>query len=201
MSARHRATVYLLRAAVVCAGISPPAHAATDSRLVLGLSVMPQLEQFIGGRSFPAELYRAELLLPVGPRLRAGVEVDARPDFVIIGASGHADFWRTDANEWRVGFGLGYTLPLADSEMLFRRFVGEGSSLLDRLHLRVGLGQTFDLHRGGAALRVSYDARLMLRDSMLSVLEGLDDGVDATSTFLVHELMAGIELRWGGKQR
>ena len=36
-----------------------------------------------------------------------------------------------------------------------------------------------------------------MRGSLLSVLEGLDDGVDGQDTFLVHELMAGVELRWG----
>jgi hypothetical protein len=161
--------------------------------------VLPQFEQFIGDRVLPAELYRAELLVPVGARWHGAVSLDARRDFLIAGASGHVDFWSTPRSEWRAAVGAGYTLPLGDSETLFRRYDGEGSGLLDRLNLRLGLGQTFDIQGRAVALRVEYDARFVLRGSLLSVLEALDDGVDTESTFVVHEIVAGVEMRWGGE--
>jgi hypothetical protein len=172
--------------------------AERQPRVTVGVGVLPQMDQFVGTTSLPAELYRAELLLPTGRNWHVGPELAGRRDFAVVGFGLHRELGGSEEQEWRLALALDYTFPLSDTGRFFDRLKGKGSSTLDRLHLRLAVGQTFDLRRAGVGLRVEYGVRLMLPGSLLSVLESLDDPADAREGFWMHEITAGLEFRRGG---
>ncbi len=177
---------------------APAARAGWDAdpALDVGVSIWPQLEQHVGDAAVFAETIDVGVLLSAGRRTRVGIEVQARPDFVVVGAAWHRDLSVSSRREWRLHAGMGYTIPVDETEPLFERLNGQGSSTVDRLHLDVGLGQTFGV-RGALGFRVGYRARLMLPGSLLSTLEALDDEIVSDETFVMHAFQVGIELRRG----
>jgi len=174
-----------------------PATADDDSRLFIGLGVLPQFPQFIGTARLPSELYRVEYMRSIATRWRAGPELTARSDFAILGAALHHDIWRSDGREWRLAVGIGYVVPMSQTDEYFFRVRGVSASLADRILLRLSVGQTFDLSRGRTGLRVESGVRLMRPESMLSTLEALDDAVDSEEGFWMYEIIAGLDLRGG----
>lgn len=189
----------LLAAAALLAlvAVETASAARPDPRLLVGVGVVPQMRQHIDDTEVFAELTRVEVLWPVAREWRAGGELAARKDFAILGVNLHRDFWVSSTREWRLAVGLGYLQPLSETEDLYERLHGEGSGLHDRVHLRVGVGQTFSIDRGRLAFRLGTDARIAPRSSVLSFLESLDDGPDEADGFLVLEVYAGFEFRLG----
>jgi hypothetical protein len=168
-----------------------------DPRLLVAVGVLPQMRQYVDDTEVFAELTRAELMWPVGRAWRAGGEIAARSDFVILGANLHRDFWESPSREWRATVGLGYILPFADTDQLYERLHGDPSEIHDRMLLRLGVGQTFSLDRGRLAFRLGADGRLSPRGSVLAFLESLDDGPDVAESIVVVEVYAGFEVRLG----
>jgi hypothetical protein len=167
------------------------------ARLVLKLGALPQIHQHISDTEVWAELYEAELLVPTGRRWRAGGGVLGRGDFLLVrGALAH-DVWRSRDREWRAAAGVEYLVPLSETESLYRRMKGEGSSTIDRSNVYFGIGQTFNLDRERMAFRVEYAGRVTFDHSVLSLLESLDDELGSGEGGWVHEFAAGIELQLG----
>jgi len=194
---RIRRVLLALVALLTVVAVETASAARPDPRLLVGVGVLPQMRQYVDDTEVFAELTRVEVLWPVARDWRAGGELAVRKDFAIVGANLHRDFWVSPSREWRVAMGLGYAQPLSETEDLYERLHGEGSGITDRVHLRVGVGQTFSLDRGRLAFRLGSDARISTRSSVLSFLESLDDGPDSAEGFVVLEVYAGFELRLG----
>lgn len=201
MSARR--TISIAVAAMLVASLgsgTTRVAAATDSRLVVSVGVLPQFEQFIGDDDFPTELFGVEFLRSISRRDRGTIRVQGRRDLLLIGAGIARDVSVSSLREWRVSAGVDVVTPLGNAHDAVVRWHDGSISILDRLALRVGMGQTFDFARSRVGLRVGYDLRLTQRGSVLSVLEGLDDEVGDAPTFVVHEVRAAIEFRLGGNR-
>ncbi len=182
---------------VLVAVAASASASAEETRAVLAVGVLPQFTQSLGTATVPSEVYRFELLRRIGRRWWAAPDLAVRADFAILGAALHRDLWVSAEREWRLSFGMEYVLPLSQTEDLFERFKGERSSTLDRLQLRLALGQSFQLEKGGPALRVESGLHLMLPGSVLSVLEAVDDPISAGEGFWFYELRAGLVFRGG----